>query len=857
MGKITSFEFKNVRSYGNKTVSIPFDLNNGLVLISGENGAGKTSIVEGLEFSIYGSSSRVNIKDLPNWMNDNLQTCVKFDTDDNRKVTLSRGISPDFYDLEIDNGNVFRSKDESKKKENKANKVKIDKIVEDELYGIASDIFANNILLSIHDFKSFINMKVADKRKIIDKIFQTDVFNDMNDELKKELKDYREKLNVSLNLISSKQESYDFTKSRLDEILKTIDNKTDEALNKLRNDILAYTANINKNIEKRTELYNNIVTNKTNWEVYLANVTSAEKSAQKIHDDSITKINEEYRKTYNEYKAKYDFDKVAKLSNIETIKQLNTNTIPTVEITLSDYNSKLGVKIFELDTKYNNDIINCNTYYTTLLNGDVLSTYNTDISKLDIDFSKKINNIELNIESINSRLSDNKTKYTNYSTILSEKKTNASVLEKQLELYNNDKCPECGIDLDKEPFHVHKHENITKDLELAKNEVYNNTCEFNYISDIINDLNKQYSDAISLKHNTQIEYTNQKNDITSKYNTKLNEIKTEQNTKLSELYSVYKSETDKLQNEKTNIEFVEKTKYDTLIGNINTEYINECMKVNNDYSEKINELNKNLQNYLESETNKTKDILSDAQIEILNKTTPKIAEFKVQNDILSNLYNECDNTCADIEKRINELKIQLATLENGDSTKTITELNNILTQLDAELAVLNAQKLEHEANVWKCENTQHLIGENGLKRVIMNKILPSFNKSISKITTLFDFKYRFMFDENFDAHLSYCGKPIPVTVSRGEGKIMDIIVILSTLQLILMRHPNMNILFLDEIFSNLDINNIAKSVSILKDYAKTYNLTIFVMSHTPVPYEMFDRIIEVSYDGNYSNILIK
>ena len=154
------------------------------------------------------------------------------------------------------------------------------------------------------------------------------------------------------------------------------------------------------------------------------------------------------------------------------------------------------------------------------------------------------------------------------------------------------------------------------------------------------------------------------------------------------------------------------------------------------------------------------------------------------------------------------------------------------------------------------ENTQALIGENGLKKMIMRNILPQFNASIQKITSLFDFKYRFVFDDNFDAHLSYCGKEVPITVSRGEEKIMDIIVILSTLQLILLKHPNINMLFLDEIFSNLDVENIAKAVSILKDYSRKYNLIVFVMSHTTVPVELFDKTINISFDGSFSSLEI-
>ena len=63
-------------------------------------------------------------------------------------------------------------------------------------------------------------------------------------------------------------------------------------------------------------------------------------------------------------------------------------------------------------------------------------------------------------------------------------------------------------------------------------------------------------------------------------------------------------------------------------------------------------------------------------------------------------------------------------------------------------------------------------------------------------------------------------------------------------------------LFLDEIFVSLDVENIARAVSILKDYSRKYNLIVFVMSHTQVPVELFDKTINVSSDGTFSSIEI-
>ena len=71
-----------------------------------------------------------------------------------------------------------------------------------------------------------------------------------------------------------------------------------------------------------------------------------------------------------------------------------------------------------------------------------------------------------------------------------------------------------------------------------------------------------------------------------------------------------------------------------------------------------------------------------------------------------------------------------------------------------------------------------------------------------------------------------------------------------------MKHSQMNVMFLDEIFSSLDKNNVYKSIAILKEYAKKYNMTIFVVSHEALPEEFFDYRIIVNQVDHFSDMEI-
>ena len=58
-----------------------------------------------------------------------------------------------------------------------------------------------------------------------------------------------------------------------------------------------------------------------------------------------------------------------------------------------------------------------------------------------------------------------------------------------------------------------------------------------------------------------------------------------------------------------------------------------------------------------------------------------------------------------------------------------------------------------------------------------------------------------------------------------------------------------NILFLDEVFSSIDIEGIDSILVLLKSFANEYNINIFVVHHAILNQEMFDRILKIKKNG--------
>ena len=114
--KVLEFSWKNILSYGNQLQTFQFGDVPQLILVEGENGSGKSTIKEALTVSIYGKSAIRKMKDIPNWINRNAYTQVKFLTTSGDHIEIDRGIDPNFRYIKI-NGADFNLPDKRKEDE--------------------------------------------------------------------------------------------------------------------------------------------------------------------------------------------------------------------------------------------------------------------------------------------------------------------------------------------------------------------------------------------------------------------------------------------------------------------------------------------------------------------------------------------------------------------------------------------------------------------------------------------------------------------------------------------------------------------------------------------------------------------
>lgn len=156
------------------------------------------------------------------------------------------------------------------------------------------------------------------------------------------------------------------------------------------------------------------------------------------------------------------------------------------------------------------------------------------------------------------------------------------------------------------------------------------------------------------------------------------------------------------------------------------------------------------------------------------------------------------------------------------------------------------------------ETVEVVLGEEGVKNLAMKTILPSLNVNIANMSKQVHLPYSIKFNDRFDCIVNALGEEInPRSMSTGERKKADFIIIIALLKILKIRYPSLNILFLDEIFSSVDSAGVYEIVKILSEIAKENKLNTWVINHTELPMELFDKRVEAVKEGGFSKLNIE
>ena len=205
---INDIGLKNFKSYGNNMQKVYFKEGE-LILLSGDNESGKSTLIESIDFTIYGivrgkNKSKITLAKLPNRQNKNLETEINFINDDGDKVLIKRKLEPTSFEI-FKNGKSFFKEFKAMTTDQR------------ELFlGLEYNTYKSLISISLSDFANFVNLDSETKRKLLNKLFNLreidEYFMISKDILKNS---YKEKENLEsiklskLNTINTYKENID------------------------------------------------------------------------------------------------------------------------------------------------------------------------------------------------------------------------------------------------------------------------------------------------------------------------------------------------------------------------------------------------------------------------------------------------------------------------------------------------------------------------------------------------------------------------------------------------------------------------------------------------------------------------
>ena len=235
-------------------------------------------------------------------------------------------------------------------------------------------------------------------------------------------------------------------------------------------------------------------------------------------------------------------------------------------------------------------------------------------------------------------------------------------------------------------------------------------------------------------------------------------------------------------------------------------------------------------------------------LEKYKSVTEQINEVLEQQRSLVNDYNNAMNPIkAEIEKH----KLHIVRLKEQAKRKNVNQEEIDRLQSILDVATKQYDACQADSVSW---DRLHSIVSNDVRAKILESFIPALNKNIMKYATELHQPYIVSFDNAFKCTVGLCGydENIPISsLSTGQLKTVDMMIILGVLGTVI-GSSSANVIFLDELFSNLDGGLRNDMCSVLHNFISPDD-TMFVISHQDLDERYFNGTIKlhIDYKGQY------
>jgi DNA repair exonuclease SbcCD ATPase subunit len=218
---INSISLRNFKSYGNALQKLSFNKEGSLILLTGRNGNGKSSLLESIDYTLFNivrgkKSKRVPTYILPNRTNKNLETEIDFFNWNGDNIVINRKLNPKGFKIssnEIDITERYELMQQQEK---------------DDIIGIDYNTYKSLVSLNLDDFANFIDLDTDTKRKLLNKLFNIDEIDSYLSIAKELLKNSHKRKERLEDMILSNNNTILTYKNNIQNILEKTGSKIDK-----------------------------------------------------------------------------------------------------------------------------------------------------------------------------------------------------------------------------------------------------------------------------------------------------------------------------------------------------------------------------------------------------------------------------------------------------------------------------------------------------------------------------------------------------------------------------------------------------------------------------------------------------
>ena len=866
--------------------------NSGIFLITGDTGAGKTTIFDAISYALFGevSGSNRQISSLrSDFANDETETFVELEFNHKNKIYKIRRNPPYEKAKKRGEGTTKKTADASIEFDDTiiSGTKNVDSKIE-EILGINAKQFKQIAMLAQGEFLKILFAESKDRTEIFRRIFDTDIYNQISKKLVEKTKITRAELEQLKSIFTINASNIIWEDEHLKEPIKEVNELIiDEILNKLQEEVQknkkAYNSSdkeikkqekqiskleeeirIQEDKNKQIDLQNELLVQKRELEEKKDEIKEKENLILKIQNiiNKVLPIEKRLKEVKNEILQKQELLKSLEQNIIkgEEEEKVSKNTIEIldkIKIILQKYNELLNQKI-----EYENNIKKVNEVFKQIENKKHLEE---NCKKLEADW-----------ENIKKYLSEKEIEFF---------REQAGILAENLK--ENQPCPVCGST--HHPNLAQKTESVLSKEKLDELRKIEETSH-NVLTDAINKVTEVNSKIDILKSDfekdIEIEayqkelkekFDKNEKDINEKYleiNNYYNQI-TGKNIKIDEFdYDKFKDDvTNKIANKREQL-----LKNKTLLEE-NQKYLveleNKQIAENKQYEEALKNLG------FENEEEYKKTVYNEKQLETLKK---EIDEYKKIVTINNTKLEEIEKVIKDYTKiDLTESKKSLD--ENKEkldkSRKILMEQNKIFGNNERILKELlqNSSKLKSKIKEFimiedlsktasgTISGKRRIEFEQFVQASYFELVIAEANKRLLKMT---DNRFVLVRKESSDKVSdkiglelevidNYSGKKRDVKSLSGGESFKAALSLALGLSDVIQSYSGgivVDTMFIDEGFGSLDDESREQAINTLNQLTDN-NKLIGIISHVTELKERIDKKIIITKSQEGSNINIE